>query len=499
MKIKLSNPEYSLNNAEFAKTTNLLQEDVYDERNVRRRTAFIMDIWRYTSERIKKHWGVDYCFTEVGHEQVKERFFSSVAYKKIAGVWWNNLNEDINFASELIKKSETIITQDANNLIYSNPHRELSVEKIKDYIIQLIEWNTDACELSTWGAVDYIKEWTDKEIKDKWIRDEQSLSEFMSVIYQPTKIFLINIEQRDLLKIAKLKGGEFELALKKHCDKYRHIIVRNIDEDSFDISHYRKSVALVQNENEYNKIDKHLRTIEEQIEKSNKALESSRLSDNLKEKVRFIKWFLYYRTEVSDYHRIINGTYKPIFLQISRIFNIPLDNVANMTCGEIINGLECGMSNTQKSLISERTKHGYGYVVVPPPYKSFLVIGDEIDKVRDIFTAKINKDQVKELRGQTAFKGNVSGVARVITDKRNASELKEDEIIITPMTSPEFFLGIKKCKGIVTNDGGITCHAAIMAREFKKPCIIGTKVATDIIKTGQRIVLDADHGIVTIE
>ncbi len=50
----------------------------------------------------------------------------------------------------------------------------------------------------------------------------------------------------------------------------------------------------------------------------------------------------------------------------------------------------------------------------------------------------------------------------------------------------------------VTNDCGITCHTAIVARELKKPCVIGTKIATDVIKTGQTILLDADQGIVKI-
>jgi len=57
---------------------------------------------------------------------------------------------------------------------------------------------------------------------------------------------------------------------------------------------------------------------------------------------------------------------------------------------------------------------------------------------------------------------------------------------------------IQKCSAIVTDEGGIMCHAAIVARELKKPCIIGTKVATKVIKDGDMLEVDADKGIVRI-
>jgi len=57
---------------------------------------------------------------------------------------------------------------------------------------------------------------------------------------------------------------------------------------------------------------------------------------------------------------------------------------------------------------------------------------------------------------------------------------------------------MKLSAGIITNEGGILCHAAIMSRELRKPCIIGTKIATDIIKTGDMVEVDADNGIVKI-
>jgi pyruvate,water dikinase len=64
------------------------------------------------------------------------------------------------------------------------------------------------------------------------------------------------------------------------------------------------------------------------------------------------------------------------------------------------------------------------------------------------------------------------------------------------MTTPIFLPAMKKASAIITDEGGITCHAAIVSRELKKPCIIGTKIATQILKNGDLVEVDAERGII---
>jgi pyruvate,water dikinase len=64
------------------------------------------------------------------------------------------------------------------------------------------------------------------------------------------------------------------------------------------------------------------------------------------------------------------------------------------------------------------------------------------------------------------------------------------------MTSPDMIALINKASAIVTDDGGILCHAAVISRELKKPCIIGTKIATKVLKDGDLVEVDANKGIV---
>lgn len=113
-----------------------------------------------------------------------------------------------------------------------------------------------------------------------------------------------------------------------------------------------------------------------------------------------------------------------------------------------------------------------------------------------ILSAKINRDTF--LKGETANKGKVRGEVKIIFAKDDVSKVKMGNILITPMTRPDLMPAIRRAAAIVTDEGGITCHAAIAAREFKKPCIVGTKIATQLFKDGNKVEVDANKGIIKI-
>ncbi len=107
-------------------------------------------------------------------------------------------------------------------------------------------------------------------------------------------------------------------------------------------------------------------------------------------------------------------------------------------------------------------------------------------------TSELSK---KEVNGVCASPGVAIGTCRVIKSKKQLHELRAGEILVTSMTDPEFVPFLKKVAGIITDDGGITSHSAIIARELGVPCIVGTKVATKVIQTGDRVELRAHHGL----
>jgi len=102
------------------------------------------------------------------------------------------------------------------------------------------------------------------------------------------------------------------------------------------------------------------------------------------------------------------------------------------------------------------------------------------------------------IKGGVAYPGHIKGRVKIVWSKDEVDQIKDGEILVTHMTTPEYLPALEKAAAFVTDEGGITSHAAISARELKKPCIVGTKNATKKLKDGFLVEVDADHGVVKI-
>jgi phosphoenolpyruvate synthase/pyruvate phosphate dikinase/DNA-binding Xre family transcriptional regulator len=146
-----------------------------------------------------------------------------------------------------------------------------------------------------------------------------------------------------------------------------------------------------------------------------------------------------------------------------------------------------------------RKRHEEGIFIFMNNLEYKMVTGDEAVSLKDELEKQLTGETLEEkIPGQTACSGYAKGVARVILSQEDFSKLKEGEILVTGMTRPEFLPVMKKASAFITNEGGITCHAAIVAREMGKPCVIGTKNATQLIKDGDLVEVRGNHGTVRI-
>jgi phosphohistidine swiveling domain-containing protein len=117
----------------------------------------------------------------------------------------------------------------------------------------------------------------------------------------------------------------------------------------------------------------------------------------------------------------------------------------------------------------------------------------------ELFTSLYQVDvSTDTIEGQIGFKGIARGSAVLVLNQYDFSKFKEGQILVTTMTTPDFLMLMKKSSAIITDIGGLLSHAAIVARELKKPCIIGTKIATKVLKDGDLVEVDAEKGVVTI-
>lgn len=99
-----------------------------------------------------------------------------------------------------------------------------------------------------------------------------------------------------------------------------------------------------------------------------------------------------------------------------------------------------------------------------------------------------------ELVGSSAYGGVASGKVTKISGEQDFNKMEDGNILVASMTVPKYLPVMKKAAAVITDEGGVLCHAAIIAREFKIPTLIGTKYATKVLKDGDMVTVDADSG-----
>jgi pyruvate,water dikinase len=100
------------------------------------------------------------------------------------------------------------------------------------------------------------------------------------------------------------------------------------------------------------------------------------------------------------------------------------------------------------------------------------------------------------VKGETASPGVASGGVKIIKDISELDKIQEGNVMVTTMTTPDMVPAMQKAAAIVTDEGGMTCHAAIVSREMGTPCIVGTGNGTEVLKEGDIITVHATHGVV---
>ena len=119
-------------------------------------------------------------------------------------------------------------------------------------------------------------------------------------------------------------------------------------------------------------------------------------------------------------------------------------------------------------------------------------------RMKEIQRYWMSRMDTDRIQGATAYPGTVRATARIMKSPDEKKEFHEGDILVTTMTDPRYLPLMKKAGAIVTDSGGLLCHAAITSRELKIPCLIGTLYATKVIKDGDMIEVDATNGVARI-
>lgn len=182
----------------------------------------------------------------------------------------------------------------------------------------------------------------------------------------------------------------------------------------------------------------------------------------------------------------------PLFQEIAARLKSDVVSVRQLTGEELLQALKRGSLNeSDVTTISQRLE---AYVFHSEADTIHIHQGEGAQRfIKDTFPPVAD---TKELRGTVASPGRAQGRVRLILSENQIEHLVEGEVLVTSMTDPDMVPAMKKAAAIVTDEGGITCHAAIVSRELGKPCVIGTKIGTKVLKDGDLVEVDATKGIV---
>lgn len=177
--------------------------------------------------------------------------------------------------------------------------------------------------------------------------------------------------------------------------------------------------------------------------------------------------------------------------EISKRFRIEENLIHYLLLDEFeINGFEKG---TLKQIAEKRYN---GVIIIKQSNKREIFSGNEFIEFEQAFHKK--GEDVERLNGVAANLGTATGPVRICNTLESLTQVKQGDILVASMTRPEYISAMKKASAIVTDEGGITCHAAIVSRELNIPCVVGTKIATKTLQNGWIVEVKANHGQVIV-
>ncbi len=184
-----------------------------------------------------------------------------------------------------------------------------------------------------------------------------------------------------------------------------------------------------------------------------------------------------------------------LFEEIAKRLKLSLQEISYFKEQEIIDALVSN-SKIDKSLISQRKK---GFVIYYNNNKEVQCIsGEGIQQSMSnlgLVSLKVNAQNIK---GTPASNGEAVGRVVIVKGVKDLPKVNQGDILVAVTTHPDYVPAMQKAIAIVTDEGGVTSHAAIVSREFDVPCVVGTKVATHLLKSGNVIKVDGTHGTVKI-
>ena len=435
--------------------------------------------------------------------------YTSLNNQRIVSTFFDHkLSDDINFFKLYAKKVKDIIDEINlfSNTISNKNFSFMSNEQLEKELIYLQElYIKGFCPYNLYPD-NYIYQ------KLKTLNVSPIIIDRVSKLINTTGIYSID-ETLNILKIAKeINDNHYQLnnldekiisAIEDHKNKYGWMKAYDLEHDNmetYDTKYYLSRIKELLNED--------VLVLINSIE--NKRLDSDKEFDELLNNNHFneltnnfliaMRDFIYLQTLLSEsYTRMMFMGKISIMKEIVHRIHKDIESYVSLDFDEqreVIYNAE----NYEKYV--QENKYGKGRIKIDN-YKKILK-GKDISilkqKVNDYCLSFI-KEEVKNAKiitGTSVNGGVVRGKAKIIKTIQDLSKINTGDILVADMTGPDYVTVFNKVVAFVTDEGGLTCHAAIVSKEFNVPCIVGTQFATQLLKDNTLIEVDANRGIITI-
>lgn len=458
--------------------------------------------------------------TALGSAQCNPKYIKKFRIEPIDFIWYNSVTGGVYHSKEQIEKAGRKISKEIK--------RDLAYAK------GLVEGCTQDGEKLITETQKSIKKdlpsFTEKQLYSEFNKLHELFLHFMPYVVVPVviekviatkineKVFdaelqekllepvsVLSDEQIDELKLTALvkKDGwtiKNKRGLLKLTEGYCWLPMMALNHKPFDIAYFQKIIdELVVSVKDPIKELKKLKDREQdrtgELEKTLREIKADRELRNL---VYVTQAYLNLRTYRVNVVKRFHYYHLSILNEIARRLKVSEEDITFLTYYEILDALKNKtLKKSLESLIKDRK---LGFVNITWKSKSKVIAGVKniIQAMEQYNILAQTPNAKREVRGNVACRGTATGTVKIVKKLSEIEKVQEGDVLVARMTTPDYMMAINKAVAIVTDEGGITCHAAIVSREFNIPCIVGTKNATQILSDGDVVEVDANEGIVRV-
>ena len=340
-------------------------------------------------------------------------------------------------------------------------------------------------ELSNWGGEQLLKNKILKFNKINFIEIFEKLS-------APEDLSFFQKEELEFMKIKLISNKKKQLEkLKEHQKKYYWLRNSYGFTKVLDIDFFKKEFKKISKkdaEKKINEINNYVKKVKQKKKEIIKKYKVNKEVVNISKKLAYCVWWQDFRKK---FIFIENHIITEFIKEIEKRKGIPFKELCYYCLHEIVDLLE-----KDKKIDTKKRFKGFTTYYHERGKVDYISGKKAADFAKPYIEVKVAAG-LKKFKGIVVSKGKiVRGKAKILLTPRNLSKMKQGDILVAPMTSPDYVVAMRKAVAIITDEGGMTSHAAIVSRELGIPCIVGTKIATKVLKDGILVKVDTEKGIV---